>query len=366
MVTGVTATRRWWVCAAALLVAALTACAGDPSDPVAPAPTDHWTRVDSATQAVIAANPGYGRLTVSVYNAQDVRVYERSYGGFSPTASIAVASASKLVAATLLLDLVARGELALERTTGQVLGWTGTRGTITLRHLLSFTSGLTPEAACTFNPLVTLDDCVRSIETLPMQAVPGVRYDYGSTHLHVAARMAEVATGQSWQQLFRDRITAPLGLPATVRFYALPNAALGPQNPLAAGGLRATAHEYGRLLALVYHKGRLGSLTVGTPALFDAQAREPFPGVVVGSSPALRAGWGFRYGLGAWLQCGTPAAGCAEISSPGAFGFVPWLDRDAGYYATIAMEEVAGSGATVGTTLALQIAPLIRAALAAR
>jgi CubicO group peptidase (beta-lactamase class C family) len=177
--------------------------------------------------------------------------------------------------------------------------------------------------------------------------------------------MAEVATGRSWQQLFRDRLTAPLGLPADVRFYALPNTALGPQNPLAAGGLRASAHEYGRLLALVFHKGRLGSVAVGTPALFDAQAREPYPAVVIGSSPALRAGWGFRYGLGAWLQCATPASGCAEISSPGAFGFVPWLDRDAGYYATIAMEEVAGSGATVGTTLAQQLAPLIRQALVA-
>ena len=34
------------------------------------------------------------------------------------------------------------------------------------------------------------------------------------------------------------------------------------------------------------------------------------------------------------------AAPC--ISSAGAFGFTPWLDRSAGYYATIAMERTDG------------------------
>ncbi len=349
---------------AALLLTA--ACSADRPSPVEPPALDRWAAVDSVTQAMIAANPSYSRLTVSVYDTRDVRVYERSYGGFSPTANIAVASASKLVAATLLLDLVARGELSLERTTAQVLGWTGTRGTITLRQLLSFTSGLAPEATCTFNALATLESCVASIAQQPMVAAPGTRYDYGSTHLHVAARMAEVTTGRTWRQLFRERLADPLGLPGSVEFYTFPNTALGLANPLVAGGLRASARDYARLLGLVFHKGRLGNVTVGTPALFDEQAREPFPDVIVGSSPSLRAGWGFRYGLGAWLQCATPATGCAVISSPGAFGFTPWLDRGTGYYATIAMEEGIGSGAAFGTALALLLEPHIRVALAAR
>ena len=32
------------------------------------------------------------------------------------------------------------------------------------------------------------------------------------------------------------------------------------------------------------------------------------------------------------------------ISSPGAFGFLPWVDFDAGYWAVIAMREPNGSG----------------------
>jgi CubicO group peptidase (beta-lactamase class C family) len=321
--------------------------------------------VDSVTQAMIAANPSYTRFTVSVYNARNERVYERSYGGFSPTQNIAIASASKWIAGVVLLDAVARGELSMTSTTGEVLGWTGQAGTITLRHLLSFTSGMREEAACTFNALLTLEDCVASIAQQPMVAPPGTRYDYGSTHLHVAARMAEVATGRSWQQLVRERLTDPLGLPTDVRFYTYPNQALGLANPLVAGGMRASARDYATLLGLIYHKGRLGNVTVATPALFDEQAREPYPGVVIGSSPAQSQGWSFRYGLGAWLQCAVPANGCAVMSSPGAFGFTPWIDRSVGYYATIAMEEVIGSGASFGIALSVLLEPHIRAAITA-
>ena len=346
----------------------LTACASDgtPTDPDPPAPDAGalWNVVDSLTQTLVAANPSYSRLTVSVYDSQHARVYERSYGGFSPAANIAVASASKLVAGTLLLDLVARGELTLDRTTGDVLGWSGERGTITLRHLLSFTSGLAPEAGCTINPLTTLAACVRDIEATATVAPPGTRYDYGSTHLHVAARMAEVVTGQSWNALYRERLADPLGIEASSRFFALPNAALGTANPLVAGGLRITAHDYARLLGVIFARGSAFGLTTATPALFDLQAREPYPSVTVGNSPG--APFGFRYGLTAWLHCSTPATGCTELSSPGAFGFTPWIDRQTGYYATIAMEEVAGSGATFGITLLQRIEPAIRAALAAR
>ncbi len=351
-------------------VALLAACSGDRASPVAPPVNPpaaaRWAAVDSVTQAMIAANPSYNRLTVSVYDAANERVYERSYGGFSPTQQVAIASASKWIAGVVLLDVVARGELSLTSTTGQVLGWTGQAGTITLRHLLSFTSGLREEAACTLNALSTLEACVASIAQQPMVAAPGTRYDYGSTHLHVAARMAEVATGRTWQQLVRERLTDPLGLPTSVRFYTYPGQSLGLANPLIAGGMRASAHDYGTLLGLIFNRGRLGTARVATAELFDEQAREPYPAAVIGSSPAQSQGWAFRYGLAVWLQCSTPATGCASLSSPGAFGFTPWINRSAGYYATIAMEEVIGSGAAFGTALAVLLDPHIRTAVAAR
>jgi CubicO group peptidase (beta-lactamase class C family) len=278
---------------------------------------------------------------------------------------VAVASASKMIAGLVLFDAVRRGELSLDSTTGQVLGWTGANATITLRHLLSFTSGLDRAALCTANPLITLATCVERIRDAAVVAPPGTRFDYGSTHLHVAARMAEAAAGKTWTQLFDDTLRVPLGLPADVAFFTAPKQATGKLNPLIAGGLRASVNEYAPMLALVFHRGAGASLTVGTPALFDAQAREPFPDAVIGESPVADIGLSARYGLTAWLMCETPAQGCGSISSPGAFGFTPWLDRAAGYYAILGMElprDTADSGVVdFAVKLQQELAPLIAA-----
>jgi len=51
------------------------------------------------------------------------------------------------------------------------------------------------ESPCINEFAVTLADCVAQIATRVLVALPGTRFDYGNTHLHVAARMAEVVAG---------------------------------------------------------------------------------------------------------------------------------------------------------------------------
>jgi aerobic C4-dicarboxylate transport protein len=98
-------------------------------------------------------------------------------------------------------------------------------------------------------------------------------------------------------------------------------------------------------------------------ALFVAQAKEPVPGVVIGSSPYGSPNPTFRYGLSAWLECATPASGCAVISSAGLYGFTPWVDRTSRYYATIAMEQLDGQATVFSVRLQQAVQPFIRAAL---
>jgi CubicO group peptidase (beta-lactamase class C family) len=324
-----------------------------------------WSAVDAAVARAVAANRVTG-LGLSVYDDRDQLVFSKMYGDFAPDRRVAVASASKLVSGMVLLDLVAKGRLSLDTTTAAILGWTGPEGAITLRQLLSFTSGLAPENDCTGIALATLAQCADAIRATGLVAPPGTRFDYGGSHLQVAGRMAEVVTAQSWNALFRQTLTAPLGLPADVEYYTGPRQLRGTTNPLVAGGLRASMQEYAALLAVAYHRGSFGSLTLATPALFDLQAREPFPAVSIGNSPFRQIGLPYRYGLSAWLECETPASGCAAISSPGAFGWTPWLDREAGYYAIIGTEiSDPGSGVVAfSVSLAQELKPLIRAALA--
>ena len=229
---------------------------------------------------------------------------------------------------------------------------------------MSFTSGLEREDLCTRRPLITLDECVATIRDAPVVAAPGAQFDYGSTHLQVAARMAEVASAKSWPQLFDDTLRTPLGLDAGVAYFTAPQQSLGTTNPLIAGGLRASMNEYANFLALVFHRGAFRGLTIGTPALYDEQAREVSPAPTIDYSPVQAIGLPYHYGLTAWLMCGTPATGCEDLSSPGAFGFTPWLDRAAGYYAILGMELDSASVDTgvvdFAVKLQQELEPLIR------
>lgn len=305
-------------------------------------------------------------MGLTIYDANGVKRFERMYGSFSADRRVAIASASKMVAGLVIFRLVDQGFLTLDSTTGAVLGWTGPQAAITLRQLLSFTSGLDREAVCTLLAGITLADCVTSISQQPLVAAPGARFDYGSTHLHVAARMAEVATGQSWNELFATQLKSPLALTSPdLAWFTAPRQALGTSNPLIAGGLRATMNEYARFLALDFNRGlHLGNPLIGS-ALFTAQASEPYPNAAIGNSPFANAGIDFHYGLAAWLECPPPSANCAVLSSPGAFGFTPWFDRDGGYYAILGMEVTESQSGVVAfaVNLAQELKPLIRAAL---
>jgi serine-type D-Ala-D-Ala carboxypeptidase/endopeptidase len=321
-----------------------------------------WQAVESLFNSRSAA-VGANDIGLVIWDGSDQKVYERVKGTFTTDKNLAVASASKLVSGLVIFDVIRRGQLSLDATTGQILGWTGSNGAITMRQLLSFTSGLPRETMCTLNPLVTLATCVDTIQTATAVAAPGTRFDYGSTHLHIAARMAEVATGRVWSELFTDLLRAPLGLPTSVAYYTAPRQSIGTINPLIAGGLRASTNDYAKLLALAFHKGTFGGVNVGTPALFDEQSREPFPAATIGLTPLPEN----RYGLASWLLCDTPSYGCQQLSSPGAFGFTPWYDREAGYYAILGMELPNGQGVDgvvrFAVDLERDLAPLIRAAL---
>jgi serine-type D-Ala-D-Ala carboxypeptidase/endopeptidase len=226
---------------------ALTACGGGSDD-------NPFDAVDSAARAAFEAEgiPGMG---LAIYNRDGVKVFEHMYGDFSPDLRVPIASASKLVSGVTLFRLMDAGYLTLDSTTGQVLGWTGDQGAITLRQLLSFTSGLAPENQCTYDSTVTLDECVTTISQTAPIAAPGTEFDYGSVHLEVAGRMAEVVSGKSWNELFAQEIRDPLGLPADLVYYANPLRMTNTGNPLLAGGLVVSMNEYGHILHFVFDKG---------------------------------------------------------------------------------------------------------------
>jgi serine-type D-Ala-D-Ala carboxypeptidase/endopeptidase len=306
---------------------------------------------------------GLTGMTLIIFNDQDEKVFEQNYGSFNADQTVAIASASKWVSGTVLLSLVGKNQISFDDTTGDILGWMK-NSNVNLKQLLSFTSGMDNEHICIYTALFSFEECVALISTTYPLGLPGTRYDYGGTHLAVAGRMAEVVTEKSWKTILNEELLIPLGLDLSINYYAQPLSANGSQNPMIAGGMRISMNQYAKILQLIYHKGlwKNGDQTLQLiPSdLFDEQSKMPYPDVVIGNVPPS-APESIRYGLSAWLECATPAEGCQKMSSPGAFGFTPWIDRAHGYYAILGMEYESAQGFGFRTEQKLQ--PLIEALL---
>ena len=151
-------------------------------------------------------------------------VMDRAWGKASETIPQArpdlpyqIASNSKQFIAALLLLLENDGKLSLDDPVARWLPDVSGAERITLRQLLSHTSGLADywphdfAFAATAEP-VTPDQIIARWGRQPLEFEPGTRWEYSNTGYVVAARIAEIAGGAPlWQQL-DQRLFAPLGI----------------------------------------------------------------------------------------------------------------------------------------------------------
>ena len=260
-------------------------------------------------------------------NKQGIVVYRQPFGSYTLDTRIRIASATKWLSALVIARLVERGTLRWDSTVGEYFP-TAPAAThaMTLEQLFSHTSGLpADEDSCLSNPLFTLATCAERILTRPLIGTPGTVFGYGGNSMQVAGRMAELATGRAWDDLFLDEVAGPLGLVATD--YTAGSSTPGyvrNRNPRIGGGARSTLEDYGRVVDMVLARGRVETMQYLLPATLDEMARDRTSGTGDVSRPPTSTGQG--YGIGQWLQ--PIGAGLPPVqSSPGAFGFTPYVER---------------------------------------
>lgn len=261
-------------------------------------------------------------------------VYRRAFGGYALDTRIPIASASKWLSAITIARLVEKGQMRWSDTVGQYFPTVEpAKQGITLEQLFSHTSALPGgDDFCMSNPLYTLTTCANRILQQPLIGQPGKVFSYGGNSMQVAGRMAEIATGKSWDDLFIAEMVTPFGLTGTD--YATSSTASGyvrNTNPRIAGGVRSTLDDYGKVVDMVLGWGCLDYRTDGTclpsrrflaRTTIEYMARDRTVGTVDVSRPPTSVGYG--YGLGQWID----PASALIVSSPGAFGFTPWVDHN--------------------------------------
>ncbi len=301
--------------------------------------TDNQQQIQAILDQATRSNAIPGVQLLVFDSNTDQLVFDYQTGRFDPEEPIEIASATKWVTAAVFMALVTDDLLPLDATTGDYLGWEGSKAEITLSQLLSFTSGLNQQQFCLLRPGISLAECTDTVYEAEATAAPGTTFEYGGVHMTVAGRMAEVASGESWAALFEKYIREPLGLSDSANYWGLHFRKRPTDNPRLGGGLILTTYDYAKFLQMIDNYGRVNDRQLIRPDLIKYMEQSQFtPATVVKLSPAELLGYTFEYGLGNWVECLNPDCTDTINSSEGAFGYYPWIDRDAGYYALLAMK----------------------------
>jgi CubicO group peptidase (beta-lactamase class C family) len=308
----------------ALLAAAGSAVAAGPYD-----------AADAAMRARVAQDdlPG-GVLLV----ARDGRTLHRLAVGHTTARTVMpIASASKWLTSATLMTFVDEGKLHLDDPVSQHLpGFDGAKRGITVRELLSHTTGL-PPAACEGDPSTTLRRCAASIAAGgdPTTA-PGTEFHYSGVGFAVAGHLVERLAGTSFEQAFEDRIARPLGMTHT-RFDGTrrPHS----RNPSPAASATSTVDDYARFLRMLAAGGASGGKQVLSPTSVAEIEKDQVAGLDTRGDAAVQITGIPTYGLGVWRDEVAPDDTIEVVSGSGALGFYPWIDRVHGTYGIVAVDD---------------------------
>jgi hypothetical protein len=189
---------------------------------------------------------------------------------------------------------------------------------------MNHTSGLPGQSPFISDNSITLQQAVDNIGlNTPMSFTPGTEFRYGGVSMHVAGRMAEIATGMTWDSLFQQKIAIPLGM-ANTDYVALG----ATTNYRIAGGMGTTMPDFSKLLTMLLNYGYFNNTQVIDSLTVKMMQSDQTNGVPLSGSPyagdPLREN--FRYGYGVWVEEETNGE-TTQYGSQGAFGFTPWIDR---------------------------------------
>jgi len=275
--------------------------------------------------------------------------YEK--GDFQSSDIVNIASATKLITGLGVWTLIEDETLSETDSPKDYINfWTSdpmdSRSGVTVSQLMSFTSGFNNPPTgrgCQGSENYVLEDCVRETYTDGIDTRPGEAFSYGPEHMQIAALMARSVTGIDLKEIIRRNVLDPVGVSQDMAFAE----ELG-DNPRYSGGMNASADDY----ALVLTELLSGDLISNIDGFLTDRTINSRINFTLPAIENTQLDW--HYGFGFWKECdfNPYQQSCSVeriISSPGAFGFLPWVDFENGYWAILAMQEPLGLGRSPST-----------------
>lgn len=196
-------------------------------------------RVDSIVRQVLATT-GVPSATVAV--VRDGRLaYAQAYGAARleprvpalPSMRYNIGSISKQFAASCILLLQQEGKLSLDDPVARFLPGLTRAGEVTIRELLSHTSGYQDYWPQDYVPQlmqrpISTDSIMTRWARRPLDFDPGMRWQYSNTNYVIAGAIVEKVGGMPFFDFLSSRILVPLGMRSAVNSDAGP---LPPSDP---------------------------------------------------------------------------------------------------------------------------------------
>jgi CubicO group peptidase (beta-lactamase class C family) len=257
-----------------------------------------------------------------------------------------IASMSKPITAIAVLMLMEEGKLSrddpIAKYVPELAGLKtpdGKTPRITLRHLLTHTSGMGEATDEEAKAARTLSDLIPAFASRPLAFVPGSKWQYCQSGILTLGRIVEIVSGVSFDVFLRKRIFDPLGMKDTTFYlseaqmprWVIPARREGEQlvpaeigllyghpptwrdhYPASNGGLFSTAPDYTRLAQMLLNGGVLDGRRYLTAESVRMMSTIQTGDLVTGFTP------GNAWGLGVCIV--RQPQGVTEMLSPGTFG----------------------------------------------
>jgi CubicO group peptidase (beta-lactamase class C family) len=230
--------------------------------------------------------------------------------------------------------------------------WKKPRHPITIKNLLTHTSGFVPKSAIEHPKvdIIPLRNLIPSFVMAPLHFEPGSKYEYCNAGMNTAGRIIEVASGLSYGDFMEQRLFRPLGMTHTTFWPSeeqlktlaktydfnpektdLVESGIEPftyplsdhnRQPLPAGGAFSTAADLGRFCQML-----LGGGVIDGKRILSADAVRQMSTVETGDIKLNGNDFeGYGFGLVVRKKPGAEGMSAGSFGHRGAYKTAMWMD----------------------------------------